>query len=117
MGFLDKMNAFEKFIDVLAPTVSLNTFFDAISDGVDEKICIAMQCGFIFLGGKTHFVLSPDRKEIQIVSEVYYEFEGKYQKQEFSGRFWFNRINMLGQQEFCSMLDENGVLTIEIDAP
>ncbi len=117
MGFLEKMNAFERFIDMLAPVVSLNTFFDAISDGVDERIRNSIRSGLVFLGGKTHFSLSANRKEIQIDSEVYYEAEGNYEKQEFSGRFWFSRINTDGQQEFYNMLDENGVLTIEIEAP
>lgn len=117
MSFFDKMNAFEQFIDALAPSVSLNTFFDAISDGVDDRVRSSTQNGLMFLGGKTHFSLSDDRKEIRIASEIYYEDNGEYQKQEFSGKFWFSRINTAGQQEFCNMLNANGVLTIEIEAP
>lgn len=117
MNLFGKMDAFERFIDALAPSVSLNTFFDAISEGVDERISHSVQNGLVFLGGKTHFSLSADRKEIRITSEVYYVKDGEYQKQEFSGKFWFNRINPAGQQEFYNMLDENGVLTVEIEAP
>lgn len=117
MNFDKTMNSIERFIDFLTPTVSLETFFSAVSEGIDEKIKENQQNGKRFLGGKVRFYLSSNQREICFKTEVYYEETGEYQKQEFSGEFLLDRIHECDRPKFNEMLDEAGFFTVEIEEP
>lgn len=118
MGLFEKMKVFEDVIDALAPTVSLVTFFDAISEGIDEHIRSQRSVGKSFLGGKTYFSLSEDSKNILIEVKLYYIAEDdSYKKQEFSGNFYFSRIHTSEQQDFIDMLSSDGRFCIEVSEP
>lgn len=117
MGLISKAIALEKIVDSLSPSVSINTFFDAVSQEIDKMILESQSNGIVFIGGKTFFSLSETQDEIIINSEMYYKTGEDYAKQEVSGSFWFNRIHSSDRNRFINMLDNSGKLIVEIQKP
>lgn len=118
MNLFEHMKVIEDIIDTLTPTVSLNTFFDAISDGIDEHISGQKNTGKTFIGGRTIFSLSEDREKILIEAELYYiAKDHRYIKQEFPGMFWFSRIHESERQKFVNMLGSDGKLCVDVLDP
>lgn len=118
MEYSDGLDFIENIIDVFTPSVSLNTFFDSISDSVDSYISDQKNTGKNFIGGKVYFFLTDDRKEIIIKTQLFYcTIEKNIIKQEFSGKFIFKRIHISDRKKFIDMLDSDGKISVEISEP
>lgn len=116
---MNKFEYIERIIDTLSPKVSLDTFFETISDGIDDIIRETIaEKSYRFLGGKTYFSLSSDKRQIDIYTEIYYmKLNKEALKQEFSGSFLYSRINSKDRVYFCDMIDEQGYICLDIKQP
>lgn len=119
MSLENKLNKLENLLDFISPKVSLSTFFDSVSEYIDEHLCETIQLGRKFIGGKANFYLSSNGREI-IIEVVLYFFDTmkqEYRKQEFGGTFLFDRLLKGDQAEFRGRIDREGKWCVEVVEP
>lgn len=122
MGILSlfgKMVQAEEFIDRLTPKVSLETFMESLSEQIDGEIRRAEQEeNLYFLGGKMHFTLSPDGRELLMNAEIFYQTAGGgYQKAEKFGKYMVSMLKQDAYEDFLEKIVEMGEVVMEINEP
>ena len=119
LGLFDKLTEAEALIDKVTPKVSLETFFNSVSDSVDKEIKRAEQEeGLHFLGGKMHFSLSNDDRNILMHSEMFFQTDGgSFQRIEKKGSYSVTMLNQDAYDRLVGEISQNGEYVIEISAP
>ena len=113
LGFLSN---FHTVVDRFTPKVSLDTFFESISDGIDEFIKDAKKDRYHFLGGKTFFSLDDKRLHIIIKVQLFFQVPGAgFKRLESEGEYLFDLLKSEAKEEFYDCISDNGVYVVEVE--
>lgn len=112
-SFLSRINS---FIDRYTPKVSLDTFFESVSDGIDDYIGQAREERYYFIGGKTFFSLDENEHNIIIRIQLYFQVPGEgFKKIENEGEYFFDLLNDESKSRFYELVSDYGEYIVEVE--